>query len=145
VILYLDTSSLLKLYVREQGSEGLRELAARAELIATSWATYPEARSAFACKRREGLLDGAEYRAKLMEFESQWAGYFALELYPETMLHAGDLTEKNGLRALDAIQLASALGVRDHPGFSGRSMTFCSADRRLVAAAQAEGLDCTFG
>jgi predicted nucleic acid-binding protein len=48
---------------------------------------------------------------------------------------------RHPLRAYDAIQLASALGIYpsfEHAAFT--SLTFLAADDRLLAIAQAEGL-----
>lgn len=142
MILYLDTSSLVKLYVEEQGSEQVLELAREAHTIATSWLTYTEARSAFARKYREGAISLAEYQKRADEFESEWGvGYLALEVSYNILLDAGNLAAKHPLRALDAIHLASALHIADGP-WPPTSFTFSSADGRLLAAARAEGLDC---
>ena len=43
MILYLDTSSLVKLYVQEAGSEDVQELVEKARLVVTSQVAYPEA------------------------------------------------------------------------------------------------------
>ena len=54
---------------------------------------------------------------------------------------AGKLVRKHPLRAYDAVQLASALRV--HPAFArsrSTSLIFLTADDRLLANAQAEGL-----
>jgi len=54
---------------------------------------------------------------------------------------AGQLVGKHPLRAYDAVQLASALRIL--PAFVQAktiSLMFVSADDRLIAAAQAEGL-----
>jgi hypothetical protein len=48
LILYLDTSSLVKLYVEEDGSPEVERLAIEASLVCTSVIAYAEARSAFA-------------------------------------------------------------------------------------------------
>ena len=48
MILYLDTSALVKLYVREHGSAAVRALVERADVVATSVVAYAEARAAFA-------------------------------------------------------------------------------------------------
>lgn len=47
MILYLDTSSLIKLYVEEDGSSEIESLVEQATLVCTSVVAYPEARSAF--------------------------------------------------------------------------------------------------
>ncbi|MDP2935439.1 MAG: type II toxin-antitoxin system VapC family toxin [Dehalococcoidia bacterium] len=142
MILYLDTSSLVKLYLREEGSEVVRRLRDQAETLTTSWLAYTEARSVFARKHREGNLTRNELRQLVHELEGDWAGYLALDVSSKLLLDAGNLTEKHVLRALDAIHLASALSLRDGPRFPGRSLTFSAADGRLLAAARAEGLDC---
>ena len=53
MILYLDTSSLVKLYVDEPGSEDVLRLVDQAELVTTSVVAYAEARAALARRRRE--------------------------------------------------------------------------------------------
>ena len=44
--LYLDTSSLVKLYVEEIGSDDVRELVAESAVVSTSIVAYPETRAA---------------------------------------------------------------------------------------------------
>ena len=44
--LYLDTSSLVKLYVAEPGSDAVRGLVTQASVVATSGIAYPETRAA---------------------------------------------------------------------------------------------------
>ena len=59
--LYLDTSSLFKLYVEEAGSDDVRQDLAEADTAATSAVSYAEARSAFARLRRDGDLNPATF------------------------------------------------------------------------------------
>ena len=44
MILYLDTSSLVKLYLEEDGRQAVRSLVDLATVVATSVIAYPEAR-----------------------------------------------------------------------------------------------------
>ena len=53
MILYLETSNLVKLYVREKDSEAVRVSVEASEAVATSVLAYAEARAAFARKLRE--------------------------------------------------------------------------------------------
>lgn len=136
MILYLDTSSLVKLYVAEGSSAEVRTLAEKAELLATSVLAYPEARSAFARLQREGLLTesaGASLRAEL---DLDWPHLLAIDLSEAIWRQAGDLAERHALRALDSLHLASflALTVADL-GVPARFSTF---DERLDAAARRE-------
>jgi uncharacterized protein with PIN domain len=56
VILYLDTSALVKLYVREAGTSETRARVGEASLVATSRVAYPEARAALARRQREAAI-----------------------------------------------------------------------------------------
>jgi len=63
VILYLDTSALVKLYVQEVGSADVNDWLKDADAAATSWVAYAEARAAFARGLREGIT-GREHHAE---------------------------------------------------------------------------------
>lgn len=51
--LYLDTSSLVKLYVTEAGSAEVHQLVGDANVVATSVVAYADMRAALARLRRE--------------------------------------------------------------------------------------------
>ena len=57
MILYLDTSSLVKLYLDEIHSEAVHRWAQEAEVLATSRVAYPETFAALARRWREGDFD----------------------------------------------------------------------------------------
>jgi len=138
VILYLETSSLVKLYVREPDSEAVRQLVGVADVVATSILAYAEARAAFARKRREKGISDAAYASVKEALEQDWPSYFILSLAGQTVKTAGDLAEKHALRGFDAVHLASALDLR----LSGAStIRFLTADSRLRDAARAEGFE----
>lgn len=59
--LYLDTSSLVKLYVAESGSDTVRALVDAATVVATSSVAYTEARAALAGRRGERTLRPAAF------------------------------------------------------------------------------------
>ena len=62
MILYLDTSALVKLYVPETDSAMIKQLVDAAEMPSTSRIAYAEARPAFARKRREQAVTLRDYR-----------------------------------------------------------------------------------
>ena len=63
--LYLDTSSLVKLYINEPGTDAVRKLVDEATIVVTSGLAYPETRASLARRRRERvLLPGAFALAK---------------------------------------------------------------------------------
>ena len=77
--LYLDTSSAIKLYVAEAGSDMVRTLVGDAAVVATSVVTYAETRAALARLRREGALTAANIRSAKREFEEQWPSFMKLD------------------------------------------------------------------
>ncbi|MEK7870800.1 MAG: type II toxin-antitoxin system VapC family toxin, partial [Nitrospirota bacterium] len=54
LILYLDTSSIVKLYIEEAGSDAVRRWAGEAEVLATCRIAYPELISALNRRLRGG-------------------------------------------------------------------------------------------
>jgi predicted nucleic acid-binding protein len=138
LILYLDTSSLIKLYVEESGSRDIESLVAGASLVCTSVVTYPEARSALSRLCREGNLTSEEHALTKSNLEDDWPGYLALEVTPEVWRAAGDLAEKHALRGFDSLHLASFLHLTG--GGLGEPVHFSSFDGRLSGAARAETL-----
>jgi predicted nucleic acid-binding protein len=109
VILYLDTSSLVKLYVDEVGSGDVQRLVELAEIVTTSAVAYPEARAAFARRRRERSLTPAAFRRAKGAFEVDWPRVLSLNVSGPLARSAGDLAERHRLRGFDALHLASYL------------------------------------
>lgn len=135
--LYLDTSSLVKLYVRERGSAGVKSRVASAAVVSTSRVAYPEARAAFARRHREGGLRTAGLRRAVSALDRDLAAFLVVELDETVAREAGHLAERHALRGFDAIHLASALTLGR---LLGAAPSFVAFDDRLVATALAEGL-----
>lgn len=135
MILYLDTSSLVKLYLDETHADSVRRWALGAEVLATSRVAYPEAVAALARRHREGDLAPNDFQRVLLAFKQQWRDFAVLDL-AETQ--AGDLAVRHALRGFDAIHLSAALDLRQvSPDIP---IAFSSFDVRLNEAAAAEGL-----
>jgi predicted nucleic acid-binding protein len=136
VILYLDTSSLVKLYVEDGDSDRVLELVESGELTATSIVAYAEARAAFARRHRENALNTREYRRLVSSLNEDWENYLIVQVQDEIVRTAGELAEKHGLRGFDAIHLASAMALRN--GLK-TIVLFSSSDQRLNDASVREG------
>jgi len=132
--LYLDTSSLVKLYVDEPGSDEVRGLVDRATVVATSVIAYAEARSALARLRREGALPPAAFTSIKRVLDKDWPSYLTLDVTEAISQAAGDLAERYRLRGYDSVHLASFLEVARRAG-AGET-EFSSFDDRLNRAAQ---------
>lgn len=138
MILYLDTSDLVKLYVEERNSDNVRRLVKNCEVVATSIISYAEARAAFARKFREKGFEEKAYRQVKKDLERDWDNYFILNLSEEIVKSAGNLSERYELRGSDALHLASALFLKRE---SSLLLIFSCSDIRLKKAAISEGLE----
>jgi predicted nucleic acid-binding protein len=125
LILYLDASALVKRYVREQGSDLVRNAMSTMEAWAMCRVGFVETIGAIA----RGGEDEDVARAK-----SDWVGFHVVELSQALTEHAAELGIEHGLRALDAIHLAAALSIGD-----GKPI-FATWDVRLHRAARGKGL-----
>ena len=137
MILYLDTSALVKLYVEEALSQELTVAVAEAEAVATSLVAYAEACAAFARARRDGRLSAQSYRRIVEAFVEDWPRYISVEVTDRLVKDAGDLAASRALRGYDALHLASALRLSQE--VTG-SVTFLAFVRALSLAAKREAL-----
>lgn len=137
MILYLEASNLVKLYVEEPDSAEIAKLVSDSEAVATSIIAYAEARAAFARKFREKGISEQDHARIKKDLDSDWESIFVIKLSDFVVRSAGDLAEKRSLRGFDALHLASALELRNAVSLP---VLFCSSDARLVDSAKKEGL-----
>jgi predicted nucleic acid-binding protein len=131
--LCLDTSSLIKLFVEEPGSDEVRQDLSEASAVATSFITYAEARAAFARLRRLGNITPAGFRSAKRDFDADWSKYLVVEPTLDLCRTAGELAERYRLRGFDSIHLATFLHVAHEARPS--EARFSSFDRHLNRAA----------
>jgi len=134
VTLYLDTSSLVKLYVEESNSQRAWEQVELSDAVATSAIAYPEARAAFARCRREHVLSARGFAAAKRTFDAHWARFVVVEVTDGLYKDAGELAERYALRGYDSVHLASFVEVARQAGVADTE--FSSVDDRLNAAAR---------
>ncbi|HBG92098.1 MAG: hypothetical protein A3J81_00250 [Nitrospirae bacterium RIFOXYB2_FULL_43_5] len=137
MIVYLDTSSLVKLYVEEAGSAIVRDVTQKASVIATSKIAYAEARAAFARKQRDDGFSITALRKIVEDLNRDWESYFIIEVTDGIIRAAGDIAEKYLLRGFDSIHLASAVNLK---GKIMGEVFFSSTDSKLNRAAGKEGI-----
>lgn len=133
MILYLDTSALLKLYIREEYQEIVVMAMRDASLVALSVVAYAEARSALARKHRELTLTTHNHERLIQALDHSWPGFDRILTTNYIVRSAGILAEELALRGFDAIHLASALRARDRYTEPVHFLTF---DTRLMDAAR---------
>jgi len=112
LILYLDTSALVKLYAVKEGREAVERAVEEAGRIVTSAVAYAEARAALARKLREGVFSEEEHREAVAALDEDWRTLEVLSVTENVARLAGDLAERHALRGFDAVHLASSLLVR---------------------------------
>jgi predicted nucleic acid-binding protein len=134
VILYVETSALIKAIIQEPGSDIAVMLWDAAEERVTSRITYPEGRAALAAANRAGrLTDPAHSRAKT-QLGRLIEAMGIVELTETVALGAGDLAELHGMRGYDAVHIASALEAWTE------DLVFATWDAELVQAAATVGI-----
>jgi uncharacterized protein len=137
---FADSSALVKLYADEAGHESVRRL--RGPLVISALARV-EVAAAIWRKQRRGELDLDDSLILLRAFAVDYAGtsdrppqFIAVAVTEEILGRAAELTGTHGLRAYDAVQLASALAAR---AVDRRCAALAAFDRELLQAAISEG------
>ena len=135
MILFLDTSALVKLYVEEVHSAAVRKWVAEVEVVAACRVAYPEAVSALNRRMRAGDLSRSAYGISFRALRRDWDRLAVVDFRE---VEAGRLAAKYGLRGFDAIHLSSAMAIASAP--AGPDLLFSSFDAALNRAAAGERL-----
>ncbi len=135
---FLDSSALVKLYADEEGSEALRDVV---DPVVVSHVARVEVPAALWRKQRIGELDAGDaallteaFEADLFGDEEEPPRFAAVRLGTLVLDDAAGLTAVHGLRAYDAIQLASARVARRALGDCDRFAAYDNALRTAAAA-----------
>ena len=136
---FLDSSSLVKRYRREQGTERVLELLDGSDPLIISRLAHVEVSSAIVRRGRASGISATDLNDLLGELDREIGSWFeVIELSAPIMTRASALTRAHGLRAADAVQLACALVARDQAPQA--ELTLVGSDQELNTAASAEGL-----
>lgn len=136
--LYIDTGSLIKLFIAEEYSDEIRRLVETADLVATGLITRAEAPAGINRLRRMNVIDQAECEAALDNFQKEWSDYHRIPITEQIVTRAGLLTSHFSLRGYDAIHLACALTWGE---LLGASVSLATFDRELRDAAKKSGIE----
>jgi len=136
VIVYLDTSALVKLFIDEPDTAVIADLLQHASATFTHLITYAEARAALAKAVRMKRINDEAHISYKVALESYWGNIDVISLNMSQIKRAGDLAEIHGLRGYDCVQLAAAELIFEQ----SRDVTFASFDQHLNQAARAIGM-----
>lgn len=132
MVTYVDTSTLIKLVIDEDGSDRAVTIWASAESVASVALIEVETRAALAAAVRRGRLTSEQQANARTELDALIADLYLVEVTHELITHAGQIAEVDGLRGYDAVHLAGALMVN--------AAVLTSADTALCDAAERHGL-----
>ena len=139
MILYFDTSALLKLYVHERDSDSVRDLYSQAGFVCTHMIAYVELLAGFAKGRSLGRFSAEQQAQLLAEIDTGWRQLEVVEIDEALARRAGHLALRHALRGFDAVHLAAAERVMTET--STAKFGFVGFDLRMRSAAQALGME----
>jgi predicted nucleic acid-binding protein len=141
---HFDASAIVKRYVAEAGSGWVRACTdpAFGNIISIAEVTRVEVTSALARRVRDGSLTPVESDSLIRSLEAHClTQYRVIPTDRAVVGRAMEMARQRPLRAYDAVQLATALHLKEILVSHGLpALVFVSADNGLLAAAQAEGL-----
>lgn len=132
MITYVDTSTLLKRLLAEDGSDEADAIWNAADALVSAVLVVVEARAALAAAQRGGRLTAAEHREAKAELAELFEEVTFVEITDALITDAAELAEAEALRGYDAIHLAAALAIEAN--------VLTSADSELCDAAERRGL-----
>ena len=119
MILYLDATALIKLYVAEPGSGPLRQAVKNAAAVYSVDINYLEVRAALAEAARLGLLTDKAAQKAREDFEADWQAINVVVPDQALLRLAGDLAETHALGAKAGLNLAALQKMSDQVGAGG--------------------------
>ena len=137
MILYCDTSALVKRYVEEEGAAQVNEFWDNASAVSTSVVAFAETMAVFKRKQRERVLSSSEYEEIVREFKEDYRHLLLVPVSEALNIAIEDLLKRHSMRGFDAIHLASA---KVFNGVDDEDLLFACFDQALNNAATKEGL-----
>lgn len=137
MLLYLDTSALVKLYLQEDSSEQVIRYFEQASAIASHQIAFIEFHAALARRHREGDIRNQDFDTIKQNFAQHWADYLQIQTDQALLNSAAELAEAFALRAYDSVHLAAAQYLHKN---SKASVHFACFDKRLNLAAKMLGM-----
>ena len=143
MLLFFDTSALVKRYVKEAGTTWTNSLfdPQSSHVFYLARIAAVEFTAAICRRSRGGTLPAANAAKALRQFRAELPHrYLLIEITQPLLQDAERLAEKHALRAYDAVQLAALSMVDQYrKQYSLPPLMLISADAELLQAATAEG------
>lgn len=133
MILYLDASALIKLYVAEPGSGPVRQAVKNASAVYSVDVNYLEVRAALAEGARLGLLTDKAANKTQEDFETDWQSVNVVVPDQALLRLAGDFAQTHGIAAKVALNLAAMQKISDQIGAASLRFMGYSETKILVS------------
>ncbi len=133
---YVDTSVLVKRYVREDESPRVRALLRRHRVLSSALLPV-EALAAIRRRRSAGDLSERDFTGILADLQRDRQRWKLVEVTSQVLGRAEQLLHAESVRTLDALHIASALELERA---LGEKLPFLTSDTRQRVAAQRAGL-----
>jgi predicted nucleic acid-binding protein len=138
MIIYADTSALVKLFVTENHSKATRNILQSAQALGTGLLTLAELGAAFARGAKGGLLSESEAQEARQRLHVVWPTWIHITMSHDLALRAESLAWDHTLRGYDAVHLAAAQLWQEELDYP---VTLATFDQELWEAAPTAGLD----
>jgi predicted nucleic acid-binding protein len=132
LILFCDTSALIKLLISEPGSDQMEETSSHAQAIAVCRITWAEVMAGIARRQREDPASSKELEQARQHLVTYWDQFTIVEVSQRLVETAGRFADIFVLRGYDSVQLAAAHALHQS---TDQPLTFACFDRRLKQAA----------
>jgi len=137
MILYLDSSAIVKEYISESGSGETLAAVEQAETIATAVLSRVEVIAAFHKAVRVNVISQDDANRTIRAFNKRWRDLVRTRVTERLVKHASELAGSQSLRGYDAVHLASAAAWQQA---IGRNVTLATFDLQLWRSARKIGL-----
>jgi predicted nucleic acid-binding protein len=133
VILFCDTTALMKLLVEEDQSGQMRQVITTVEAIGVCRISWAETMAALARRQREDPISSDDLEQARQHLSQSWRTFTIVEVSQPVMETAGRFADIFALRGYDSVQLAAAHELHLN---AEQTVLFACYDRRLNQAAQ---------
>ncbi|MBI3815056.1 MAG: type II toxin-antitoxin system VapC family toxin [Nitrospinae bacterium] len=138
--IYIDTSTYLKLFLKEKGSDKARKLAKENSLLSSA-ILASECFSALSRRKHSREIDDKTFDRLVTRIKKNLPYIEIVKLSDDVSKKTEEVVLHSTARTLDAVHIASALLFHD---LTGISLTFVTSDKRQEESAKNEGLKTIF-
>lgn len=137
---YFDTSTYLKLYILENGSEEARSLVSKYQILSSA-VLLTECFSVLSRKKEAGGVEERIFNQVVKIIREDLYYVEIINVTDIVLTRAEEVVLHTTARALDAIHIASALTFQS---ITKIPLSFITSDRKQYAVAATQGLDTIF-